>query len=80
MTRQSICSSEKKAFWAFARGQRLGDLRRLIRQYSRTADHVFPSGQWFKAPGSLYGSDVNMPITTDELNNPSFKGCLDRNA
>jgi hypothetical protein len=70
----------EKAFWTFARGQRLGDLRRLIRQYNRTADHVFPSGQWFKAAGSLYGSDVNMPITTDELNNPNFKGCIDRNA
>ncbi len=70
----------EKAFWTFARGQRLGDLRRLIRQYNRTADHVFPSGQWFKAAGALYGSDVNMPITTDELNNPNFKGCIDRNA
>ena len=34
----------EKAFWTFSRGQRLGDLRRLIRQYGRTADQVFPVG------------------------------------
>jgi hypothetical protein len=34
----------QKAFWTFSRGQRLGDLRRLIRQYGRTQDKVFPTG------------------------------------
>jgi hypothetical protein len=68
----------EKAFWTFGRGQRLSDSRRLIRQYSRSQDKVFPTGQFFK--GGNYGTDVNLPITTDELNNPEFKGCLDRNA
>ena len=68
----------EKAFWTFSRGQRLPDLRRLIRQYSRTQNKVFPTGQFWK--GGTYGTDVNLPITTDELNNPDFKGCLDRNA
>ena len=31
----------EKAFWQFRRGARLGDLRRLIRQYGRTEDNVF---------------------------------------
>lgn len=67
-----------KAFWTFARGQRLGDLRRLVRVYKRPQDQVFPTGQFFK--GGTYGTDVSFPVTTDEQNNPNFKGCSDRNA
>jgi hypothetical protein len=68
----------EKAFWTFARGQRLGDARRLVRQYGRAATDVFPEGVHFKA-GS-FGSDVNLPVGTDEENNPNFTACLDRNA
>lgn len=68
----------EKAFWTFARGQRLGDLRRLVRQYNRPATSVFPEGVHFKAGN--FGSDVNLPVVTDEENNPNFNGCLDRNA
>jgi hypothetical protein len=68
----------EKAFWQFGRGFRLGDLRRLIRQYGRTQDNVFPAGAWFK--GGNYGTDVNLPMPDVELTNPNFKGCLDRNA
>jgi len=68
----------EKALWTFSRGQRLGDLRRLIRQYGRTQDNVFPVGTFFK--GGNYGTDVNFPVHVDEQNNPEFKGCADRNA
>jgi hypothetical protein len=68
----------EKAFWTFARGQRLGDLRRLVRQYGRASTDVFPEGVHFKAGN--FGSDVNLPVVTDEENNPNFTGCLDRNA
>jgi hypothetical protein len=68
----------EKAFWTFARGQRLGDLRRLVRQYNRASTDVFPEGVHFKA--GTFGSDVNLPVVTDEKNNPNFTGCLDRNA
>jgi hypothetical protein len=68
----------EKAFWTFSRGQRLGDLRRLVRQYGRAATDVFPEGVHFKAGN--FGSDVNLPVVTDEENNPNFTGCLDRNA
>lgn len=66
----------EKAFWTFSRGQRLGDMRRLIRQYGRTADNVFPQGVHYK--GGNYAGDVNLPVVTDERNNPNFKGCTDR--
>jgi starch-binding outer membrane protein, SusD/RagB family len=69
----------EKAFWTFTRGQRLGDLRRLIRQYGRTEDTTFPSGVHYKGPD--YGDDVNLPVPkNEEGNNPNFHGCLDRNA
>jgi hypothetical protein len=70
----------EKAFWTFGRGERLGDLRRLIRQYNFTAAQVFPgeNGRWFKSGN--YGHDVNFPVPQSELNNPNFHGCTDRNA
>ena len=68
----------EKAFWTFSRGQRLGDMRRLVRQYQRAVTDVFPVGIHYK--GGDYGTDVNFPIVTDERNNPLFKGCIDRNA
>ncbi len=67
----------EKAFWTFSRGQRLGDLRRLIRQYGRTAAATFPQGVHYK--GGAYGTDVNLPVVTDERNNINFRGCTDRN-
>jgi hypothetical protein len=68
----------EKALWQFARGQRLSDLRRLVRQYGRAQDKVFPTGEHYK--GGTYGSDTSFPVPDAELVNPQFTGCLDRNA
>jgi hypothetical protein len=69
----------EKAFWTFSRGQRLGDLRRLVRQYTIPADQVYPVGTHYR--GGEYGTDVNLPVPKDEeKNNPNFSGCIDRNA
>lgn len=71
----------EKAFWTFGRGQRLGDLRRLIRDYGYAADGstTFPVGQHYK--GGVFGADMNLPVTTDEqIGNPNFSQCLDRKA
>jgi hypothetical protein len=74
----------EKAFWQFSRGFRLGDLRRLIRQYKRTQYQVFPVGTFFKNGNPPYGTDVNFPVvrtsTIDEGANPNFHGCIDRSA
>lgn len=69
----------ERAFWTFARGQRLGDLRRMVRQYGFTPAEVFPGegGVWFKT-NAKYGQDYNIPVSGDELNNPNFHGCSDR--
>ncbi|MBL8984366.1 MAG: hypothetical protein JNL26_19425 [Gemmatimonadetes bacterium] len=70
----------ERAFWFFGRGYRTGDMRRLIRQYARAANTVFPTGTWHK--GGNYGVDVNFPIPQAEQNNPNAGGaaCIDRNA
>jgi hypothetical protein len=73
----------EKAFWNYGLGQRLGDLRRLVRQYNRPATSVFPSGPYAATAGLTYGSDVNFPIPQSERNNPEFGqngACIDRNA
>ena len=71
----------EKAFWQFSRGHRLGDMRRLIRQYGRTQDQVFPIGEHYR--GGNYGPDVNLPVPQAEENNPELNSkpaCIDRNA
>jgi hypothetical protein len=65
------------AMWLTA--HRLGDLRRLVRQYGRDPALVFPSDEFFR-DGLRYGTDVNLPILVDENNNPNFAGCLNRDA
>lgn len=72
----------ERAFWLFATGHRLGDMRRLVRPlptgYGRLVDSVFPNGAYHK--GGTYGPDVNLPIPIEEQNNPNATaGCLDRN-
>ena len=70
----------EKAFWQFGRGQRLGDMRRLVRQYGRTEATVFPEGAFHKSP-FVFGDHMNMPVPDREKGgNPLFTGCIDRNA
>lgn len=67
----------ERAYWTWLTGQRMGSLRRMVRQYGYRQDQVFPSGAYHK--GGNYGSDVNFPVSADEKNNPKFAACLDRN-
>lgn len=81
----------ERAFWLFGVGTRLGDLRRLVRQYGRSADTVFPIGSYpyANAPGLLmplptYGTDVNVALPPQNSNpsngyhttNPHYRGCI----
>jgi len=67
----------ERAHWLWLTAHRLSDERRLERQYARADSTVFPHGAYFKN-GLLYGTAVNLPIPTDELNNPNFAACIDR--
>lgn len=72
----------EQAFWEFGRGYRMGNLRRLVRQYGLSQSQVFPVGAWHK--GGNYGSDVNMPVPQAEENNPNLgireETCMNRGA
>jgi hypothetical protein len=68
----------ERAFWFWLTGTRLGDMRRLIRQYGRGSETVFPTGAYFK--GGVYGPDVNLIPSAAERNNPNYAGCADRSA
>jgi len=70
----------ERAYWLFLTGHRQGDLRRLVREYTRQQSAVYPVGQY---PGAhnVYGSDVNTPIPGDErVSNPRYAGCRGRGA
>ena len=65
---------KERAYWMYLTSHRLGDLRRLIRQYGRSVNAVFPNGPYFK--GGLYGTDVNVPVPFQEQNNPEYDPSL----
>jgi hypothetical protein len=71
----------ERAFWMFSTGHRVGDLRRLIRQYGRAPETVFPTGAWHKNSG-VYEGNVNWPLPQAEQNNPNVgitpSTCTDR--
>lgn len=61
---------QERAFWLFSTAHRHGDMRRLIRQYGRTQDQVFPTGAHHR--GGTYGNDVTFPLHFQETQNPHF--------
>jgi hypothetical protein len=65
---------KERAYWMYLTSHRLGDLRRLVRQYLRPVNTVFPNGPYFK--GGLYGTNVNVPVPFQEQNNPSYDPSL----
>lgn len=77
---------QERALTLYLTSHRLGDLRRLISQYGRGAESVFPTGEYeptnTSKAGTNYGTDVNLPIPSEESNNPLFlsgtNGCVDR--
>jgi hypothetical protein len=70
----------ERGFWLFLTGTRQGDFRRLIRQYHRQPNRVYPTGPY---PGgyNTYGNDVTAPIPGEErISNLKFTGCQGRGA
>jgi hypothetical protein len=61
---------KERAYWLFLTSHRLGDMRRLIHQYQRAPESVFPTGSYFK--GGTYGTDVNSPVPQREQNNANY--------
>ena len=61
----------ERGFWLYLTAHRLGDLRRLVRQYSRTAESVFPTAAYHKQ-GLTRGTQVSFIIPQPEENNPGY--------
>ncbi len=65
----------ERAFWLFATGHRLGDLRRLARApYSRAVNSLYPIGVYTHT-NTVYGNNTELPVPFSERNNPNFTGC-----
>jgi hypothetical protein len=88
VARQNLLFRER-AYWLFLTAHRIGDMRRLIRQYGRTAESVYPTGSYSSnGRSTIYGTDTSFPIPVEELNNPevpqtappNLKGCINRDA
>jgi len=75
----------ERAFWLFGTGTRLGDMRRLIRQYGRTANALYPGGTYgggLQQTLPTYGTDVSLALPTKGAvsnTNPKYVGCLNGN-
>jgi hypothetical protein len=71
---------QERGFWFWGTAHRLGDLRRLVRQYKRPTETVFPTNDYFK--GGKYGTDVTLIPAQAEKNNTidgvPYAGCTDR--
>jgi hypothetical protein len=71
----------ERAYWLFLSGERQGDLRRLVRNYKRDPEAVYPTGDYpIGAQLPRYGRDVSVNIPAKEYANPKFTGCLSRGA
>jgi hypothetical protein len=65
----------ERAFWLYATGHRLGDLRRLAgAPYNRAVSTLYPTGAYTHT-NTVYGNNTELPVTFDERNNPNFTGC-----
>lgn len=72
---------QERAFWFYLTGQRLGDMRRLVRYYGRLPDKVYPTGAHPAANpyNPVYGNEfVFIPPKTEQEFNPLFTGCIDK--
>jgi hypothetical protein len=67
----------ERAFWMYMTAHRLGDMRRLVRQYGRGTETVYPTGSYFK--GGKYGTDVTLVPSQTETNNANWAACTDKN-
>jgi hypothetical protein len=70
----------ERAEWLYLTAHRQGDLRRLIRQYDRPEQEVYPSGPYPASDAGNYGNSVVVPIPSTERLNPLFRGCYDLRA
>ena len=62
----------ERAFWMYLTAHRLGDLRRLVRQYGRAEESVYPTGAYHKQ-GLTRGGQAALIVPQPEENNSNYK-------
>jgi hypothetical protein len=67
----------ERAFWLYGTGHRMGDLRRLLRQYGRAEAQTWPQGPY--KGGVSYGNETVFILTLSEQANPNARTCTDKN-
>jgi len=72
----------ERAYWLFVTGHRLGDLRRLIRQYQRQPAFVLTTGTLTNGLNTYaYSLKPNFePPLAERQGNPKYTGCFNRDA
>lgn len=71
----------ERALWLYLTGHRQGDLRRLVRQYDRPVEQVFPWGAytWPTTERSQFGKGVLLEVPKSESeHNSLYRGCFDQ--
>ncbi len=70
----------ERAFWFYGQGTRLSDMRRLVRQYGRNINSVFPVGQYNRSTTVyIYGDAVVfVPDNAEFRENYNYSGCIHR--
>ena len=66
---------QERAFWLWLTGHRLGDLRRLVRDYGYPVNTVYPIGNTVR--GESRGDAVSFIVPLDEANNPEYTDACD---
>jgi len=61
----------ERAFWFYLTAHRLGDLRRLVRQYGRAKESVYPTGGYHKQ-GLTRGGQATLIVPQPEENNSNY--------
>ena len=62
----------ERAFWFYLTAHRLGDLRRLVNQYGRAKESVYPTGAYHKQ-GLTRGTQATLIVPHQEENNPNYQ-------
>lgn len=62
----------ERAFWMYLTAHRLGDLRRLVRQYQRAKESVYPTGAYHKQ-GLTRGQQATLIVPQPEENNSNYQ-------
>lgn len=73
----------ERAFWLYATGHRMGDMRRIVRQYNRPVQAVFPVGMHplLVTSDNTFSLFPNFAPPVDEVKqNPYYDGCFHREA